>query len=499
MADKNGGFNDWGFIGGYDPQSSVPSYPVTENKSPDTPEEEPFILPTDDYAYVENTLRYEGPAIDEPLYNNEPVYKEPAVDTVKLERTLSGKKSEMPLVFVLVFFAALLLIGGFVTLSSAKSRSSSYNDFVKDAVSVTATCRDIQKVHTKNVYAHYADLYYVYNGRSYSAKRVSIDTSIQEGETIRLLVDPKNPENVRKANNAGQGLTVDLAMGYTLLVIGGLILAVDVGAFIKVKKKENKPETADNYSRSAVSKKPLFDMYTDNAQTSAAAGGSIDSSAPSYTSSRPVSSRPEAAWEMRHIGSSRNSSPAPAAAGTTSSEAKLSTKSYSELKKVFICILIFMFIVELGITLANIVPIIVQKNEWDSFRKNAVAVDAVCTSVRVEKVTSSGRVGSKNRASRSSSTSYKYYAMFSYSYKGISYTGGEFEISDGITEGQHYSFYIDPNNPSDVRKEYVVNKFLIGMYSVGFIIALIIEGIIFTAIIKGGKKDSSEKSYNPPK
>ena len=508
MSDNKRGFDDWGFIGSYDPQADSPSDPVTVNKPSDTRSEEPFVLPTDDNVYVENTLRYEGPANDEPFYNepeyDRPVYRAPAVDTERLERTLNGEKSEMPLVIVLAFFAALLLIGAFVTLGSAKSRSSSYNDFVKDAVGVTATCSNITKVHTSKTYTHYADLYYVYNGKSYSAKRVSVDTSLKEGDSIRLLVDPKNPENVRKASNAGQGLTVELAMGYTLLVIGGLISAVAVAAFVKYKKKRNKPETADSYSRS-VSRKPLFDMYTGDSQTANSASsfdsgvdsGSSVRKVPAYSSTQPVSSRPETTWEMRHIGS--KSSSAPVSVNTVrsaSSESKSDPKSYSEFKKVFICILVFMLIVELGITLANIVPIIVQKNEWDSFRKKAVAVDAVCTSVRVDKRTGSSRVG-KNHAMSSSSTTYKYYAMFSYSYNGRSYSGGEFEISDGIVEGQHYSLYIDPDNPSDVRKEYVVNKTTIIIYSLGFIFAVIMEAILFGAIIQGGKsKDKNYKDKN---
>ena len=164
---------------------------------------------------------------------------------------------------------------------------------------------------------------------------------------------------------------------------------------------------------------------------------------------------------------------------------KNTTSSKKDIIRVIRIVIFLIIFVELTFTCLNVVPAIIQKIDNDNFMKTAVSVEGVCDSVRVVEHHSSH--GSRHRA-------YFYYARIRYKFEDQWYLSEEMEISEGIGKGEPYTIYVDPNNPSDGRKPYVLNKFEIIMYSFMAVLVTTI-GLVFYKGLKNAieKEDFGQK------
>ena len=445
------------------------------------------------------------------------------IKDVELKDLFRRKKPvDKPVIIVLLFFTVIILLSAFITLASNSGRSESYNDFMSDAVMISARCSNVNAKHNRNYNEYYADITYKYNGTVYTGSQVRIGQEVSEGDYISIYIDPNDPSSIRRNDNTGQGLMVESVIGYCLLGAGLIMLficIVVVANNIRLsrqfedsssiyydepiqKSKGQKIETytgydnrssmsdtssnSDIYNRSTFSETNSYSgtynssTYNDNSfNNNNYSGNSF-----AYNSSDSDSVNVENT--LKYNGPKDDMSNGYADESKSVSELKKNTtSSKKDIIRVIRIVIFLIIFVELTFTCLNVVPAIIQKIDNDNFMKTAVSVEGVCDSVRVVEHHSSH--GSRHRA-------YFYYARIRYKFEDQWYLSEEMEISEGIGKGEPYTIYVDPNNPSDGRKPYVLNKFEIIMYSFMAVLVTTI-GLVFYKGLKNAieKEDFGQK------
>ncbi len=371
---------------------------------------------------------------------------------VSLRDLVRNKKPvDKPIVIVLLFFTVLLLLGALVTLFSSSGRSKSYHDFMSDAVIVTARCSNVHAEHSRHVNQYYADITYEYNGTVYTGRQMQIGQEVQDGDAITIYIDPDDPSNIKRKDNTAEGLKIESAIGYCLLVVGIILLIISVVVIINnIKfKRLHKDGYQDEPINQPNSKKIETYAGYDDIHT--------------YNDNGYVHNNDSVSVSQENT-----------------------TVSNKEVVRVIRIVISLIILVQLIFSGLNIIPAIIKKTNNDNFMQTAVSVEGVCDSVRVEKHHHSG----------DANTTYIYYAKIRYIYEDQQYLSGEIEVSDGIAKGEPYTLYVDPNNPSDSRVPYVLNMFEIILYSFMAIIVTTIGLIFYKGLKNAVQKEEQHFAKN---
>lgn len=361
---RNNVDGDFGFIGGYNPFDDD-----FNNRG----------YSSNDYNYNSNNNDpYSSAIINEDADHINSYGKDSSPDTKTAEHThnkraWSKNPIDKPIIGIILFFAFCMFLGAFITLISTSPRSNSYNSFMSNAVEVFAKCSNVQVNHGDYNYEHYADISYTYNGKTYTGKHVLIDHEVSDGESIRLFIDPKNPNNVIQDKNQEAAFRIEFAVGYTLLAIGAVLIIIAIAAiihnikikrlynisgeysFVRVHSNQRNIKNYDEYDRNYTKQNTAYNSYS----------GIIKASSP-----------------------------------------QKDMPSGKTIRKMVIIIVIIGMILVSFLNGIHIFPAIFTKLDNDKFMETAVAVEGECANVRVTKY------------HRDHLTKYTYYARISYNYNG---------------------------------------------------------------------------------
>ncbi len=417
------------------------------------------------------------------------------IKDVELKDLFRRKKPvDKPVIIALVFFTVLFLLAAFITLSSSSGRSDSYNDFMSDAVMVTAKCSNVRAEHSSRYNEYYADISYEYNGTVYRGSQVRIGQMVSEGDVISIYVYPNDPSNIRRSDNTGEGLLMETVIGYCLFGVGGLLFFITLVVVVNNIRLNRRVEDGSSIYHDEPIEKPkreiidTYSGYNDSSTFSDTSGytdtynsstnryntyndnGYNNYTDNSFSYSERYSEPDNVENTLKYNGPKddisndfRNDS------GNVSASQNNKTLSKKELIRVIRIVIFLIIFVQLTFSCLTIIPAIIQKADNDNFMKTAVSTEGVCDSVRVKEHHSSHGSGQ---------ITYIYYARIKYKFEDQYYLSNEIEIEDGIAKGESYTLYVDPNNPSDARKPYVLNMFEIIMYS-GLAVFVTTIGLVF--------------------
>lgn len=125
--------------------------------------------------------------------------------------------------FPFTIIGVTFFILGAVFVVIAAANIAGWEDFKKDAVSVTATITDItartSRSHGSNKKRTYHDVYveYEYEGKTYSEELSYYTSGMSEGDKLEIFIDPDDP-----SKNRSDPYLVSCMMGLFALIFGGI-------------------------------------------------------------------------------------------------------------------------------------------------------------------------------------------------------------------------------------------------------------------------------------